>query len=586
MVALSLVTGCALAWIPSAVHRPDRALGRPARAALSAAPARAGFGRMIEEVDQGTDFYKDRLCEEDECELPGADEFTVVILGDLHMDPRKLDDYAEGRDHILPVLQDAQQRGVGVGLVSLGDLGESKACEPPSAELFAGTSRCHQMAADYFGSFGVPYEVVGGNHDLEGIDEFGTDEENLEAFCRIHGKPTPHFVRQIADKTLLVGLTSTIFRKARYTSHEVSIDDAQLRWFAEFVASKPADEGWRVFVFTHAPPMGSGLRVLQENHVVNGCCWLNHSGGQNADPRTTRKFIEVVREHRCIKGWFSGHFHLSHDYEDSITFPGGNNRGSCVFAQVGCMTTRSTRDGKRHSRIVRGTEEGFEICTVNHKKGGEVRLDATITYDGESHESIVLAHPHEDYDHDLWFQAYTPASEDGCYISSPEGVLNADGSWDEKTVCWWHMADGAVLGVHDGMIIEYDATTLAPLGMVVSKDELAGRQVAVIDSALNPACEGAECNVVKEQALVLYDDDSEEVTVIQPNEDGSYWRKIVRNKMIRMKEKRREQAAAIYARDRFAEREDFDVVSSWGPYTSTVGTAKTTGVPGITAKAR
>ena len=46
-----------------------------------------------------------------------------------------------------------------------------------------------------------------------------------------------------------------------------------------------------------------------------------------------------------------------------------------------------------------------------------------------------------------------------------------------QTVCWWHMACGAVLGVHDGMIIEYDASTLAPLGMVVSKDELAGRQV-------------------------------------------------------------------------------------------------------------
>jgi hypothetical protein len=44
------------------------------------------------------------------------------------------------------------------------------------------------------------------------------------------------------------------------------------------------------------------------------------------------------------------------------------------------------------------------------------------------------------------------------------------------------MADGAVLGVHDGMIIEYDATTLAPLGMVVSKDELTGRQVSTARS--------------------------------------------------------------------------------------------------------
>ena len=85
---------------------------------------------------------------------------------------------------------------------------------------------------------------------------------------------------------------------------------------AEQRMDHPADEGWKIFVFTHAPPNGSGLRVLQENHVVNGCCWLNHSNDAEC-----RKFIELVREHRCIKGWFSGHFHLGQDYQDSITFP-------------------------------------------------------------------------------------------------------------------------------------------------------------------------------------------------------------------------------------------------------------------------
>ena len=30
--------------------------------------------------------------------------------------------------------------------------------------------------------------------------------------------------------------------------------------------------------------------------MVNGCCWLNHSGG-----KATTKFIELVRKHRCIK---------------------------------------------------------------------------------------------------------------------------------------------------------------------------------------------------------------------------------------------------------------------------------------------
>ena len=42
--------------------------------------------------------------------------------------------------------------------------------------LFAGTTACHELAAGYLSSFGCPYEVIGGNHDLEGIDEFSTDE--------------------------------------------------------------------------------------------------------------------------------------------------------------------------------------------------------------------------------------------------------------------------------------------------------------------------------------------------------------------------------------------------------------------------
>jgi len=105
--------------------------------------------------------------------------------------------------------------------------------------------------------------------------------------------------------------------------------------------------------------------------------------------------------------------------------------------------------------------------------------------------------------------------------------------------------------------------------MVCSKDELAGRKVAVIDSGINQ-CDGAEC-VAKEQALVLYSDDSNEITVVQPNEDGSYWRKIVRNKMHRMKEQRRAKAAKKWLEEQRGEGVDVEVLSSWGPYTSTIG---------------
>jgi hypothetical protein len=339
--------------------------------------------------------------------------FRVGILGDLHIDPRKLGEYEEGRSHWLPILQEAKNKHGNVALVSLGDVGESKNCDHNDSnpsELYAGTTLCHEIAAEFLSSFDVDYEIIGGNHDLEGIDEFETDEENLRVFMEKHGKTTPQFAREVAEKTFLVGLGSTVFRDAKYTSHEVIIDDKQVEWFEKFLIDHPADDGWKVFVFSHAPPNGSGLRVLQENHVVNGCCWLNHS-----DDQKCRKFIELVREHRCIKAWFSGHFHLGQDYQDSITFPSipkeegpYPNRGSCVFAQTSVIRKGCSRDGRNQSRLLRGNKDGFEVCTVDHLKGGAIRLDATITYKGSGNEVGVYAHADEAYAHDNYFKVYQP----------------------------------------------------------------------------------------------------------------------------------------------------------------------------------
>jgi hypothetical protein len=76
-------------------------------------------------------------------------------------------------------------------------------------------------------------------------------------------------------------------------------------------------------------------------------------------------------------------------------------------------------------------------------------------------------------------------------------------------------------------VLEYDPSTLAPLGLVVGKDELKGRQLAIVDSGIDA---GKDKLPGREQAVILYDDEMN-VTVVQPNEDGSYWRKIVRNKV-------------------------------------------------------
>jgi hypothetical protein len=66
--------------------------------------------------------------------------------------------------------------------------------------------------------------------------------------------------------------------------------------------------------------------------------------------------------------------------------------------QVGVMGDKSQRDGRRQTRLVRGDEKGLRVYTVNHHKGGELRLDATITY-RPGGDDVVEAHGHEDFDH-------------------------------------------------------------------------------------------------------------------------------------------------------------------------------------------
>ena len=117
---------------------------------------------------------------------------------------------------------------------------------------------------------------VTGNHDLEGLDEFKTDEENLSAWMECFNKDTSYFSRQVGTKTLLVGLSTVRFRNSPHSSHECHIDDEQLEWFENIVDEHPDSEGWRIIVFSHAPIMGSNLRVLQNVHITNGMFSVKH----------------------------------------------------------------------------------------------------------------------------------------------------------------------------------------------------------------------------------------------------------------------------------------------------------------------
>ena len=81
-------------------------------------------------------------------------------------------------------------------------------------------------------------------------------------------------------------------------------------------------------------------------------------------------FIRLVERHPNVRLWFSGHYHLSHNYASSVSVVNG-----CAFAQVGVIGPRSTRDGLRQSRVLDGDAEGFQLLSLDHDTG-RLRLDA------------------------------------------------------------------------------------------------------------------------------------------------------------------------------------------------------------------
>ena len=88
-------------------------------------------------------------------------DYTVAVLGDLHLDPRKMDDYEVGREHVKALLEEERENGAITTLVSLGDLGESKSVRPEETqELFAGVYALLHIspnsATPSFPSFGAP----------------------------------------------------------------------------------------------------------------------------------------------------------------------------------------------------------------------------------------------------------------------------------------------------------------------------------------------------------------------------------------------------------------------------------------------
>ncbi|GBF87795.1 calcineurin-like phosphoesterase [Raphidocelis subcapitata] len=434
--------------------------------------------------------------------------WPVSIMGDLHLEPAQMHLFAEAQGHLRAAMADGEGRLLpGARVVQVGDLGGYK--HGP------GTRGCFEVALDYLSGFGAPFSLITGNHDLEG-HEFETDEENLEAWRDVFGQR--HYWAAEVGPVLLVGLSTVRFRSNAFSVHEVYVDDEQVAWFEALLAAHP---GRPVAVLTHAPPAGSGLKVVQGVHVKNRCAWLNHSDRPG-------RFIELVERHPNVRLWFSGHFHLAQNYPDSITAV-----GRCAFVQVGVIGD-CNRDGFRQSRLLRVTQSGYQVLTVDHGAGGRTRVDLEQDWDDDSTPSPVTPEDELVCDSSVgWL-----CSNLDCGLSSP-----IDASPDAAPATRWFAAGPNCLLAHHegGLLVEYDCATRAPIGLVA---DATGKHVSLVAAGDAPPARDDGSDAV---AVLLRDPSTGETSRIGRNERGTFFRVFQPNKWEAKRREAQERAAAAAA---------------------------------------
>eukprot|EP00898_Chlorokybus_atmophyticus_P003927 jgi/Chlat1/4535/Chrsp29S08895 len=412
----------------------------------------------------------------------------VAILGDLHLEPAQMHLFHAARQQLNKAIDNtnAGASSVAKRVVQLGDLG-GYSHRPGSRECFA-------EAKKFLDSFESPYLLVTGNHDLEG-DEFATDAENLAAWRSAFRHCMPQSAR--VGPALLVGMSTVRFRDNRFSVHEVFVDDEQVEWFRTVLAH---NKGVPIIVFTHAPPLGCGLRVLHQVHVRNRCAFLNHTD-DDADA-----FIKLVQENPQISLWFSGHYHLSHNYADSISV----TEGRCAFVQTGVIG-QCTKDGQRHSRVLKIIETGYEVYTLDHDDDApRLRLDLHHEFGSPDPPSPIvpvdelLCDPSKGY-----LCGRTECSIIGENI---EGVM------------WFPAGPSCMLALQDELLVEYNTRWRAPIGVVAKGVEHA--RVRLLDSA------GEEVTVGDGSEAVVAEITREDGSVerVERNDRGGFFKVFQPNK--------------------------------------------------------
>jgi hypothetical protein len=440
-----------------------------------------------------------------------ASSFSMSILGDLHLPPSvdgQMDAFwFAARDQLK--LDMSRFNPEAERVVQLGDLGAYDKGWP-------GSSGCFKLAKNFLDSFGVPTRLILGNHDLEDA-ALDTDAENLEAWRSVFGQN--HYWTSQIGRVKFVGLSTVRFRSNAHSVHEVHIDDEQIEFLEEVLRESERDDA-PVVLFTHAPILGSGLKAVQAVHVKNRCAWLNHSS--NAD-----HFIQLVRKHPNIKLWFSGHFHLSQSYPDSISVVGGS-----AFVLTGVIGGKMSRDGHRHSRILRGDDAGFEVLTMDHDTG-DTRVDLSGSWDAQ--DTPVILTPPEELICDI---------SSGFLCSEVDCTVEDKATDAEKKVEWFNISSTSMLHLQGNMLIEYNTPCMAPIGAVFLNvpDHCYVRLVDVdgkeVDAITTDGSTAIAVEMVDREA-------AEVVETVYRNPSGGFYNIFQPNKWVLAKEQQEKQRKTL-----------------------------------------
>ncbi|MDF2724414.1 MAG: calcineurin-like phosphoesterase [Paenibacillus sp.] len=295
----------------------------------------------------------------------------VVILGDFHLDSNALDLSEQAMADIAACAPDL--------VVALGDFGSGRDI---------GSIHGLDQAYSLLSTIGTQVRPILGNHDMQretGYMDMQPKGTMERYFRELFHLDRPYGVMEFERFRFVFVSTDLQPEDSCYQVQECYVSEVQWHWIETALLARP---NVPVIMFTHAPPIGAGLRTVPGVHVRATNAYLD----QNHRPAA---WLERIKRYPEIILWFSAHYHLSHIYPDSQTV-----RDGTTFFSTG-VHGKATRDGHRVSRVLDITEHGIAVHTLNHESR---QLEAAADWSsGRTAEALVQEKRH------LLATSYVPA---------------------------------------------------------------------------------------------------------------------------------------------------------------------------------